>query len=98
MNGEQGQKYRKWSFDEKLRIVKQRAEDHIFVWQSSKEEGATDGMICRWVQECEESGEEGLKTKKRTGSPYAALTTSKSLTEVERLRLLVAKRRQANTS
>lgn len=86
-----GQKYRKWSFEEKLRIVKRHTEDHISVRQLAKEEGTTDGMICRWVGEYEGAGEEGLHASKRTGNPYAALTTSKSLTEVERLRLLVAK-------
>jgi transposase-like protein len=85
-----GQKFRKWSFEEKLRIVKRHTEDHISVRQLAKEEGTTDGMVCRWVQEYEEAGEEGLKPKRR-GNPYAALNTSKSVTEVERLRLLVAK-------
>lgn len=86
-----GQKFRKWSFEEKLRIVKRHTEDHASVMQLSKEEGATDSMICRWVRLYQESGEEGLQPKKRSGNPYAALTTSKSLSEVERLRLLVMK-------
>ncbi|HEX2938156.1 MAG TPA: helix-turn-helix domain-containing protein [Ruminiclostridium sp.] len=86
-----GQKFRKWSVEEKQRIVKRHTEDHVSVRQLSKEEGATDGMICRWVQEYEEAGEEGLQPRKRTGNPYAALSTSKSLTEIERLQLLVAK-------
>ncbi len=86
-----GQKFRKWSYEEKLRIVKRHTEDHVSIRQLSKEEGAADGMICRWVREYEEAGEEGLQAKKRTGNPYAALTTGKMLTEVERLRLLVAK-------
>ncbi|MGI5899297.1 MAG: helix-turn-helix domain-containing protein [Christensenellales bacterium] len=47
-------------------------------------------MIRRWVQKYDEAGEHGLRPKRR-GNPYAALTTGKSLTEIERLRLLVAK-------
>jgi transposase len=86
-----GQKFRKWSFEEKLRIVKRHTEDHVSVRQLSKEEGLTDSMICRWVRQYEEAGENGLKPKRRSGNPYAALHTSKSLTEVERLRLLVIK-------
>ena len=35
--------------------------------------------------------DEGLKNKKRTGNPFAALHTSKSLTEEERLRLIIAR-------
>ena len=85
-----GQKFKKWSFEEKLRIVKRNTEDHISSKQLAKEESTTDGMICRWVREYEENGEDGLRSK-RQGNPYAALHTSKSLTEIERLRLLVAK-------
>lgn len=86
-----GRKNRKWSFGEKLRIVKRHTEAHVSVKQLSREEGATGSMICRWVRKYEEAGEEGLRAKKRTGNPYAALSNSKSLTELERLRLLVAK-------
>jgi transposase len=86
-----GQKFRKWSFEEKLRIVKRHTEDHVSVRQLAKEEGATDSTICRWVRQYEELGEDGLQPKKRTGNPYSALHTSKSLTELERLRLLVIK-------
>ena len=86
-----GQKFKKWSFEEKLRIVKLHIEDHVSIRQLLKQERTTDGMLSRWVQEYDEAGEEGLRGKKRSGNPYAALTTSKSLTEIERLRLLVAK-------
>jgi len=86
-----GQKFRKWSSEEKQRIVKRHTEDHVSIRQLAKEEGATDSMICRWVRQYEEAGENGLKPKKRTGNPYSALHTSKSLTELERLRLLVIK-------
>lgn len=86
-----GQKFRKWSFEEKLRIVKRHTEEHVSVQQLSNEEGARHTLICDWVKRYEESGEEGLQPKKRGGNPYAALATSKSLSEVERLRLLVMK-------
>lgn len=86
-----GQKFRKWSFEEKLRIVKRYMEDHVSIRQLSKEEGATNGLICRWIRLYQESGEDGLHPKKRSGNPYAALSTGKSLTEVERLRLQVMK-------
>jgi transposase-like protein len=86
-----GQKFRKWSYEEKLRIVKRHTEEHVSVMQLSREEGARHTMICDWVKRYQESGEEGLQPRKRSGNPYAALTTSKSLTEVERLRLLVMK-------
>jgi transposase len=86
-----GQKYRKWSFEEKLRIVNRHLAEHMSVRQLGKEEGARHTMISNWVRQYQESGEEGLRPRKRTGNPYAALSTSQSLTEIERLRLLVVK-------
>lgn len=86
-----GQKFRKWSYEEKLRIVKRHTEDHVSVNQLSREELARHTMICEWVKRYQEFGEEGLRPKERTGNPYSALHISKSLTEVERLRLLVMK-------
>ncbi len=74
-----------------MRIVKRHIEEHVTLRQLTKEEGATDGMICRWVREYEDGGEEGLKRKKRAKNPYNTLLTDKTLTEIERLRLLVAK-------
>lgn len=38
-----------------------------------------------------DEGEEGLKNKIKPGNPYSALHTSKSLTELERLKLIVAR-------
>ena len=46
-------------------------------------------MIAAWVKRYLEDGEEGLEA--RNGNPYSALRTSKSLSEVDRLRLIVAK-------
>lgn len=71
--------------------MKRHIEEHVTLRQLTKEEGATDGMICRWVREYEDGGEEGLKRKKRAKNPYNTLLTDKTLTEIERLRLLVAK-------
>jgi transposase-like protein len=45
-----GQKFRKWSFEEKLRIVKRHTEDHVGVQQLSREEGARHTLICDWVR------------------------------------------------
>ena len=48
-------------------------------------------MICRWVKEYIAEGEAAFKPKQHPGNPYIALYTSKNLSEVERLRLTVAK-------
>ena len=53
--------------------------------------GGGDGVERGAGDAAQEEGEAGLKPKPRKGNPYSALHTSKTLTEVERLRLLVAK-------
>ena len=54
-----------------------------------KEYGINNGLIGTWVKKYLEEGEDALEP--HNGNPYAALHTSKSLSEVERLRLIVAK-------
>ena len=86
-----GQKKRLWTPSQKLEIVKNNLLDHISVRALEKEYGAEHGMICRWVKEYIAGGEAGLEPKKRPGNKFAALHRSKNLSELERLRLLVAK-------
>ncbi len=86
-----GQKKRLWTPSQKLEIVKKHLVDHISVRALEKEYGAEHGMICRWVKEYIAGGEAGLEPKKRPGNKFAALHRSKNLSELERLRLLVAK-------
>ena len=86
-----GQKKRIWTPTQKLEIVKKHLENHISVRTLEKEYGAEHGMICRWVKEYIADGEGGLKPKQRPGNKFAALHRSKNLSELERLRLLVAK-------
>ena len=81
--------HRRFSKDEKLKIVKAHLEEHASLKALKKEYGIGTSTIARWVQEYLEQGEEALEP--HNGNPYAALHTSKSLSEVERLRLLVAK-------
>ena len=86
-----GQKKRIWTPTQKLEIVKKHLENHISVRILEKEYGAEHGMICRWVKEYIADGEGGLEPKQRPGNKFAALHRSKNLSELERLRLLVAK-------
>ena len=85
-----GQKKRIWTPAQKLEIVNKHLEEHISVCTLEKEYGAEHGMICRWVKEYISGGEAGLEPKKRPGNRFAALHRSKNLSELERLRLLVA--------
>lgn len=57
--------------------------------QIEKEYSVGNGLVSAWVKKYLNEGEEALEPHK--GNPYAALHTSKSLSEVERLRLIVAK-------
>ena len=84
-----GTPHRKWSKEEKLRIVRLHLDEHKSLRQIEKEYGVNDGLVSRWVKTYLEEGEDALEP--HNGNPYAALHTSKSLSEEERLRLMVAK-------
>ena len=87
--GKKGIPHRKWSKEEKLRIVQLHLDEHKSLRQLEKEYGINNGLIGTWVKKNLEEGEDALEP--HNGNPYAALHTSKSLSEVERLRLIVAK-------
>lgn len=72
-----------------MKYVKLHLEEHMSLMEIERAYGASNKLVSRWVKEYLEDGEAALEA--HSGNPYAALTTSKSLTEVERLRLLVAK-------
>ena len=87
--GKKGTPHRRFSKEEKLRIVKMHLEEHEPVMQIERETGIRNTLVCAWVKKYIEEGEDALEP--HNGNPYAALHTSKSLSEVERLRLIVAK-------
>lgn len=88
--GKKGMSHRKWTKDQKLEIVKKHLNDHVSVRTLEKEYDADRSMICHWVKKYSEEGEDAFN-KKKSGNPYAALHTGKSLSEEERLRLIIAK-------
>ena len=89
MGNKKGTPHRKWTKEEKLKIVKLHLEEHKSLLQIEQEYSVRNGLVSAWVKKYLEEGEEALEPRK--GNPYAALHTSKSLSEVERLRLIVAK-------
>lgn len=89
--GKKGVPHRKWSKEEKLKIVKEHLEQHESICELSRQYEIRDGTITNWVRVYMEHGEKGLEPKPHSGNPYAPLYTNKNLSEVERLRLLVAK-------
>ena len=86
-----GQKKRVWTPEQKAEIVHKHLEEHVSVRTLEKEYTADRSMICRWVKEYLAEGEQSFIPKGHPGNPFAALQTSKKLSELDRLRLMVAK-------
>ena len=89
MGTKKGTKQRKWSKEEKLKLVLLHLNEKVSLMQIEKEYSVSNGLVSTWVKKYLNGGEDALVS--RSGNPYAALHTSKSLSEVERLRLIVAK-------
>ena len=89
MGTKKGTKPRKWSKEEKLKLVLLHLNEKVSLMQIEKEYSVSNGLVSTWVKKYLNGGEDALVS--RSGNPYAALHTSKSLREVERLRLIVAK-------
>ena len=86
-----GQAKRVWTPEQKAEIVCKHLNDHISLRSLEKEYQADRSMICKWVKRYIAEGESGLIHKGHPGNPFAALHISKNLSEIERLRLTVAK-------
>ena len=86
-----GQTKRVWTPEQKSEIVHKHLDDHISVRTLERECAADRSMICRWVKEYIAEGEAAFVPKGHPGNPFVALHVSKNLSELERLRLLVAK-------
>ena len=89
MSGKKGVSHRKYSKEEKLKFVRLHLDEHVSIMEIEREHGINNRLISNWTKKYLEEGEEALEP--HNGNPYAALYSSKSLSEVERLRLLVAK-------
>ncbi len=87
--GKKGIAHRKFSKEEKLKYVKLHLDDHVSIMEIEQQHRIQHSLISKWVKQYLEDGEEALTPRK--GNPYAALHTSKNLSEIERLRLVVAK-------
>jgi transposase-like protein len=57
------------------------------------QEGIASGQLYTLTRKYQEQGLSGLENKRKPGNPYLALQRSKSLPEIERLRLEVAKQK-----
>ena len=86
-----GQSRRVWTPEEKAEIVHKHLDQHISVRTLEKEYHADRSMICKWVKKYIAEGDSSFVHKGQPGNPFAALNLSKNLSEIERLRLTVAK-------
>lgn len=87
--GKKGTPHRKWSKTEKLHYIQLHLDEHLSIQEIERKYGVGHSLVSAWVKQYLEDGEESLEPK--NGNPYAALHTSKSLSEVDRLRLIIAK-------
>ena len=86
-----GQSFRKWSKEEKLEIIQKNLNDHISTKELARQyEMRDNSMICKWIKAYEMHGESAFESK-RKGNPFAAIHTSKTMNETDRLRLIIAK-------
>ena len=81
--------------EEKEQLVLEWQTTNIGMKTFAVSKGLAPRPFMRWVHAYEERGIDGLKSKTGkcgSGNPYAALHSKKELTEVERLRLELAKK------
>ena len=87
--GKKGTPHRRFSKEEKMKYIRLHLDEHIPLRQIEREYGIRNSLVAEWVKRYLQDREEALEP--RNGNPYAALHRSKNLSEVERLRILVAK-------
>ncbi len=86
-----GQRKRVWTPEQKAEIVHKHLDEHVSVRALEKEYTADRSMVCRWVKEYLAEGEQAFIPKRHPGNLFAALHISKKLSELDRLRLTVAR-------
>lgn len=92
MGRPKGGRNRRWTNEERLKYVLMCEEEHVSVKALARETGIPRGTLDGWVRRYRNGGVDALNpVKLRTGNRFAALHASKSLSEEDRLRLLVEK-------
>ena len=71
MGSLKGVPHRKWTKEEKLRIVKMHLEDHISIMEIEKKEHVRNGLVSTWCKRYVEEGEAALESHK--GNKFSAL-------------------------
>lgn len=92
MGSPKGKPHRRYSKEEKLRIVERYHQEHISVSALSKSEGINYSIVQRWILEYSKEGEAALAPHDdKKGNHYSALHTSNTIDEIGCLKLQVAK-------
>ena len=85
MGRPKGGKNKKYSYEFKLKVVKDYEDNHLSFRELERKYGVANSVIRKWLKLYNEGI---LETgKKRPGNPFSALHTSKSLSKEERLEL-----------
>ena len=87
---------KRWSMEEKLRIVRRYFDERIGQNRLAAEEGISRGQVQSWISKYQKGGPESLKNMKKVGNRYSALHTSKSLSVEERQSLEILRLRAEN--
>ncbi|HAF57514.1 MAG TPA: transposase [Lactococcus lactis] len=74
-----------------MRIVQRYFSEDLGIKRLAKEENMDYSLLNHWIHKYLDNGEDGLKSKGHTGNTFAAIHKSKNLTEIEKLKLTVAK-------
>lgn len=87
-----GGKNRQWTNEERLKYVLMCEEDHIPVRTLARDSGVPRGTLEKWIKRYRTGGIDALNPEKlHPGNRFSALHTSNSLSENERLVLMVEK-------
>jgi len=78
---------RYWSKEDKYSVIKPIIDGKATHRETLKTSKISRSQLGIWLKRYYESGISGLENKRKPGNPIAALHTSKSLTEIERMRL-----------
>ena len=95
MGRPKGTKNKRRSPEEKESIVLELINGEESSYSISRKYGVSRSLLQTWVETYRNEGIKGFSSivgKHKKGNPYAALHTKKNLTEIERLRLELAKK------
>lgn len=95
MGRPKGTKNKRRSSEEKESIVLELINGEESSYSISRKYGVSRSLLWTWVETYRNEGIKGFSSKvgkHKKGNPYAALHTKNNLTEIERLRLELAKK------